>query len=190
MIMKLIHTKYLLTSIFLLFFVVACTISSGGYDDFSDEETPVVTDETEYVATKDGNVRFEERLPVYSFSITAEFTNTMNETVYLQRCRSDSDKPLYNVGEKKSAEKVNSAYNPVVACPAGDYAIPVEPGDTHTYVYELSAPQRYSHDEEEISGKMEGVFRLLFLAGDCPAVHDCRLDEFLYSNRFEVQIED
>src|SRR4051812_32915055 len=67
---------------------------------------PVQTDAVSYTARSDG---FQ-----YSFKVVTTFRNTLDRTIYLDRCNPDSSGPMYGVIVEDSS--VESAFGPMWGC--------------------------------------------------------------------------
>ena len=155
------------------------------------EGEPLQTDRLEYTATRleDNGLHSQ-----YGFAVEVEYRNTTDEPLWLGRCESDSETPMYGV---EATEAEEAAYDQAWACSGHDGQFLVPPGGSRTDVLRIRGPNAWGgctvdgcRDDFEYHGTLQGRFRLRYdvrlCGGDCyePAPAKLRI-----SNEFVVRIE-
>jgi hypothetical protein len=143
---------------------------------------PLQTDRLEYEAVPFDVVSGYTR---YEFTVVAVFRNVTDQTVYLDRCASNSPGPIYGTVPVDSSDSWGSAWNQGWAC--GAYAsFELQPSQTRTDTLRLRGPMAFAQGAP--LGVLEGRFRIFYNVRYCPAECPAKLpDSLRTSNVFVVK---
>lgn len=137
---------------------------------------PLQTDALSYDAQSDGLH--------YSFRVVTTFRNTLDRTIYLDRCLPESPAPLFGVVAVDTA--VGSAYGQIWACVGHDKQFKMAPGAMRIDTLTITGPNSWSSQGEPF-GTTAGLNRIFFSAAFC--ADDCQdrvPRDALISNTFRV----
>ena len=157
------------------------------------EEVTIQTDQTEYVAQFDSTVNKQDR---YKFPLIARFENRTGVPIYLERCYPNTPNPIFNVGldngkgVESSSGPFDNPYATVQGCVGHDNPIIVQPEEIRVDNLTIYAPNAWSDDSLIPKDKLNGQFRLIYLAHFCRELYKCeRPDAVQYSNIFTVRVQ-
>jgi hypothetical protein len=172
---------------FLIAGLVACESSAAPSDRVTADQSGEVTLRTDGAAYSARLIGGEGSYRTYAFTLVAQFTNRMPESVYLERCYPDTPYPVYGIGS--GAGGPAAAYDPAWACVAHGVPIVVPAGDTRIDSLSISGPNAWDGRTGEPLGDLVGSFRLSYRVGTCPAISSCELPgRFRESNQFEIRL--
>jgi hypothetical protein len=143
------------------------------------------TDRNLYEATL---VDGEGAYRTYAVTMVAEFTNAMDQPVYLGRCLPDTDSPIYGILSVEP--ELEAGYDPIWACVGHDNPILVGAGESRVDTLRLSGPNAWDGYTKEPFGTLTGRFQLSYAIGTCPDVYGCGVvQSYVESNEFEMRLK-